>query len=231
MLKRFFAAVVLPAFVLLAVFHVAPGQAKQYAKTVLAMSFSNDSGLSEPVMPMSGIAGGATSVLRGGAQKKIVSLSKIAPRRLSIPRLRIDAPVEDVGTLPNGRMDVPYDGQKLGWFSPGPMPGQTGNAVIAGHLTTAKGPGAFWELNKMLVGDVFHVYDADGSRRDFRVLRTEVYDVRTAPIMEIFGPSDKKHLNLITCAGVWDRTLNHYDKRLIVYAELAENGAATVAVR
>lgn len=146
------------------------------------------------------------------------------PRRLSIPRLKIDAPVLDVGLLKAGRMDVPPDGKKLGWYTLGAKPGEVGNAVIAGHLDTAKGPGAFWELNKSKVGDAIDIYDEQGAKQEFVVRKTALYDMREPqPVTEIFGPAKTRSLNLITCAGTWDRAMSHYDKRFVVYAEAVES--------
>ncbi len=38
---------------------------------------------------------------------------------------------------------------------------------------------------------------------------------------EIFGASKIARLNLITCDGVWDKKTLSYDKRLVVFTELA----------
>jgi len=39
------------------------------------------------------------------------------------------------------------------------------------------------------------------------------------PQVEIFGPTDKKRLNLITCNGEWIQSLKTYSDRLVVFTE------------
>ncbi len=140
------------------------------------------------------------------------------PRVLSIPSIKLTATVTDVGLLPDGKLDVP-DPTKVGWYTLGPKPGEKGKAILDGHLDSSKGSGIFWNLHNVKIDDIISVTDENGAKRDFRVRDMQVYDVRTAPMQTIFGESDDHLLNIITCAGNWDRSLGHYDKRLVVYAQ------------
>lgn len=153
------------------------------------------------------------------------------PRQIIIGKLAINTPVVSVGILPDGKLDVPVNAKHVGWYQLGPRPGETGNAVLDGHLTLNHGPGIFRQLNRLTVGDTFSVVDENGTTRTFRVTKTQVYDVAKAPLDSIFGKSDGKNLNIITCAGVWSKILGHYDKRLIVYSTLVDEGGAMVAAR
>src|SRR5947209_4775978 len=56
------------------------------------------------------------------------------PTQLLIPAIHVDAPVEQVGTTEDGAMDVPKEWEDVGWFEKGYRPGQSGSAVVAGHL-------------------------------------------------------------------------------------------------
>ncbi|MGM0866326.1 MAG: class F sortase [Bacillota bacterium] len=48
------------------------------------------------------------------------------------------------------------------------------------------------------------------------------YQKDDAPLRTIFGPSEKRMLNLITCKGYFDREIHNYIERLVVYTELVE---------
>lgn len=144
------------------------------------------------------------------------------PRRIVIPGVDIDAPVDTVGILPNGQMDVPPDPSRTGWYTGSPKPGEKGTAIIDGHLENGR-PGAFWNLKKTKEGQRIYVVDDTGKRRLFKIAKTKVYDVVGAPLEEIYSGGDGKHLHLITCAGKWNTALGHYDKRLVVFAEAVES--------
>lgn len=143
------------------------------------------------------------------------------PSNLIIRRLRINTPIEPLGILPSGNLDTPKDPLQAGWWKGSAKPGEEGTAVIDGHMNVEGKPAIFYKLDTVRVGDAVIVQGSDGKRRTFIVRETKIYDVETAPLDRIFkGSKDGKYLNLITCAGQWDDALGHYDKRLIVYAEM-----------
>jgi len=142
------------------------------------------------------------------------------PVRMRIPAIKVDAPVEQVGVAPDGAMDVPRKYEDVGWFSPGYRPGEPGNAVVGGHLDSTTGPAVFWNLQKLNLGDTVVVQLEDGSERRFAVVAKEVYQFDQAPLQQIFGPSAKSRVNLVTCDGAFDRATKNYSKRLVVYTEL-----------
>ncbi|MFA6039108.1 MAG: class F sortase [Candidatus Peribacteraceae bacterium] len=143
------------------------------------------------------------------------------PVRLEIPSIGLATDVERVGLTPERKPDIPKSPFNAGWYDLGPRPGEEGAAVIDGVLDTAGGPAVFWKLNGVNVGDTVSVEDDGGGRRSFIVRAVKLYDVRTAPMREIYTGTGRK-LRLITCAGTWDTSLGHYDRRLVVFAELEE---------
>lgn len=146
-----------------------------------------------------------------------------APVRLQIPTLTIDAMVEAVGRDINGAMDIPAQVDNVAWYAPGYLPGELGNAVIAGHLDRANGaPAIFWSIDKLAVGDLIIVTAADGTQYHFAVTQLETYPYDQAPIEAIFGFSLRSQLNLITCKGQWNSGQRNYSNRLVVYSELVE---------
>lgn len=154
------------------------------------------------------------------------SVDVLQPVRLTIPVLGVEAAIEAVGRNAKGAMATPSDPHNVAWYQLGPMPGAIGNAVIAGHLDLANGkPAAFWKLNQLKASDLVQVTLSDGSMLTFVVERLALYPDEQAPLEEIFGFRLEPYLNLITCAGSWNKTAGAYTKRLVVYTRLvkAEN--------
>ena len=148
------------------------------------------------------------------------------PMRLRIPGLHIDASVINVGTTITGQMDAPTSQavnspywSSVFWYAPGAIPGQSGNAVIAGHVDRVGGdPAIFWSLNSMKPRDEVFVQTQGKGALKFvvdRVVRYPVDAPSQAILSEVFGPTTAHHLNLITCSGVW--TGQGYDERLVVF--------------
>ncbi|GAK02186.1 hypothetical protein JCM19037_403 [Geomicrobium sp. JCM 19037] len=141
---------------------------------------------------------------------------------MTIPALDIDAPVIEVGQLENGQMGVPDNGEDVGWYEPGTQPGGAGNAVLAGHVDDRTGPAVFFDLGDLEPGDQIFVTGEDGEELEFIVDGMERYPFDDSPVEEIFGPSDDKQLNLITCTGVFNQENGTHEERLVVYTSLVE---------
>lgn len=149
----------------------------------------------------------------------------ITPHRLIIPSLHIDAPVTPVGKNRVGNMAVPEDYDTVAWYKPGYQPGEVGNAVLAGHLDDSLGrAGVFEQLGKLEIGETFSIVNKEGEELTFRVTEKNVYDYRTAPLEEIFGPSDTSSVHLISCQGEWLNELNTYRDRTVITGEFVASG-------
>lgn len=145
------------------------------------------------------------------------------PIRLVIPALQVDALIESVGKDQTGAMDIPGKVEQVAWYGLGTAPGEVGNAVIAGHLDLADGsPAVFWQIGQLQIGDEVIVYNAANVEYRFQVSGSQRYAYNQAPVEDIFGFSLNSELNLITCAGAWDRHKRNYTSRLVVYTELVE---------
>jgi sortase A len=146
----------------------------------------------------------------------------IIPARIQIPSLDIDTDVISVGLLDNGEMAVPENNEIAGWYNKGVKAGAKGNAVIAGHVDSHEGPAIFFYLKNMEIGEKVIVTDKNGEKRTFAVRAKESYKSEEAPIEKIFGPKEKRYLNLITCTGTFDYDVRSYPDRLIIYTELID---------
>ena len=151
------------------------------------------------------------------------------PLRLRIPKIRVDATVETVGKTTSGAMDIPVDANDVAWYGLGPLPGEPGASVIAGHVDTKRGPAVFWSLQKLQVGDTVDVSQAGGVTHQFVVDSVQWYATDAAPLSTIFSLDGSPRLNLITCGGVFDRNQHMYDKRVVIYTHLAATASQASA--
>jgi LPXTG-site transpeptidase (sortase) family protein len=149
------------------------------------------------------------------------SLESLAlPQRLIIPSIGVDSSVEHVGLDEKKRMDVPKLNENVAWYELGPIPGQTGQAVLSGHLDSKEGPAVFYRLGELEMGDEILLYDEDGGLLTYEVFEKAVYKNEGFPILDVFGPSEETRLNLITCAGEFDSLAEDYSDRIVIYSRL-----------
>jgi LPXTG-site transpeptidase (sortase) family protein len=143
------------------------------------------------------------------------------PNRLQISKLHIDTHVIYVGLTKDGNMSVPTNVIDAGWYKYGALPGNTGTAVIAGHLDGLRGePGVFSNLSKLVPGDTILVSESNGVIVSFIVRETKKYPQTEQPT-EVFNSTSGSHLNLITCTGNWDSSEHRFAERLVVFADKA----------
>ena len=109
-----------------------------------------------------------------------------AVARIVIPKIDVDkVVVEGVG--------VPDLKKGPGHYPGSPLPGQPGNAAIAGHRTTYGAP--FSRLDELLPGDVIDVATRQGRFR-YRVHETKVVKPSQT---EVLDPTTDARLTLTTC--------------------------------
>jgi hypothetical protein len=100
----------------------------------------------------------------------------------------------------------------------GAPPGaSSGTVLIAGHVDTEEGLGAFAELHRLDVGAGVEVRGADGRVHRYRVTARRTYD-RTELPGDLFSADGPPRLALLTCAGDYDRSTGRYDDNLVLYA-------------
>ena len=130
---------------------------------------------------------------------------------LRIPKIDVEkAVVEGVGV--NALKEGP------GHYPTTPLPGQPGNAAIAGHRTTYGAP--FYRTDELVAGDLIQVTTRQG---EF------TYKVRERKIVkptqnEVLDPSEENLLTLTTCHPRFSAA-----QRLIIVAELTDNPAPATA--
>ena len=157
-----------------------------------------------------------------GYVKKVAVTPTSFPVRLSVPSLKINAAVQDVGITAKGAIGSPSNFTDVGWYEYGATPGKTGGAIIDGHVDNGLAlAGVFKHLADIQVGAHIYIYTKGGSRLDFVVTGVTAYDYQSVPVMSILNPgSGVVGLSLITCDGNWVGDQKTYDQRLVVSAVL-----------
>ncbi|MEW1772321.1 class F sortase [Streptomyces sp. NPDC086777] len=148
-------------------------------------------------------------------------LPRSRPTSMRIPFLGVDAPVIGV-RLDRGRQleTPPVDDPKLiGWFQGGATPGESGLAIAVGHRDTRTGPAVFAALAQVKPGKRIEAGRVDGHTAVYTVDRVKVYDKAGFPDKEVYGPTRRPELRVITCGGLFSRRTG-YTSNVVVFAHL-----------
>ena len=162
------------------------------------------------------------------------------PLELQIPVLNVSAPVLGVGITADNVMDAPKGPigdpvwETAFWYRGSGIPGESGTATIAGHVTGPLGfPQIFAHLEDLNPGDVI-IIRAKNTAQEIRFIvnLTQVYSSQEltdpAVLSKIYGPGllegigpqaaldGLSHLTLITCAGSYAN--GQFDQRTVVFA-------------
>jgi sortase (surface protein transpeptidase) len=144
------------------------------------------------------------------------------PMRLTIPAIKVEAPILDVGLAKDGSVAVPplERHNEAGWFDEGPTPGQFGPALIVGHADTRSGPSVFHQLGRLKPGQMIEVLREDHETAVFQVNSVEHYGKEKLPIQRVYGDYSRPALRLVTCGGTWLGGSRGYSDNVIVFASL-----------
>ena len=174
------------------------------------------------------VSDGASGISVGDAATSSLATSTLAtsslvalPLRLRIPTIGIDAHIKQVGVTSKGEMATPGNFTDVAWYKYGPKPGESGSAVIDGHVDNGLSLAAvFKRLHELKVGDEIFVDTEDAKTLHFVVTATKSYPYNEAPTNVIFNTDGAARLNLITCTGSWLAGAHSYDQRLVVFTNL-----------
>ena len=140
------------------------------------------------------------------------------PVSLTIPLIGVKTQLITLGRTAGGTLQVPSSTTVAGWYTMSPRPGAIGPAIIVGHVDSLTGPGVFYRLSELRVGDRVYVRRADGTMVGFRVTAVKTYLKDEFPTEAVYGPVPDAELRLITCGGAFDAATGHYLSNVIVYA-------------
>ncbi|MFJ3582307.1 class F sortase [Streptomyces sp. NPDC090127] len=141
--------------------------------------------------------------------------------RVSIPAIRVAAPLMDVGLDQDGWIAAPppEDPNLAGWYQNGIAPGQRGTAVLVGHVDNSAGPAVFYGLGSLEKGQHVEVERYDGRVAVFEIYGVEVYAKNNFPGVQVYGDNGEPELRVITCGGGYSRATG-YDGNVVVYARM-----------
>jgi len=141
------------------------------------------------------------------------------PVSISIPDLSIAQGLIELGVTPDLQLEVPTNGDDIGWWNTGPSPGEPGGAVIAAHVSWNGGqPAIFVDLDDLPMGAEIIVDRADGTTATYVVARIERYAKEDFPNELIYRRDGPTQLYVITCAG--DLVNGSYAENIVVFADL-----------
>jgi hypothetical protein len=186
---------------------------------VLVGVFATGAGLGRTVGPFdwadtsTGVPPRAAAPVRTAASR---------PVRLSVPAIRVTAPITPVGQAEDGSIDVPPLSQhhQTGWYDRGAVPGEPGRAIIVGHVDTRSGPAVFYHLRDLKPGNRIEVTRSDRSVVTFKVDTVEYFDKDDLPADRVYGDTGPPELRLITCGGEWLGGRTGYQDNVITFASL-----------
>ncbi len=143
----------------------------------------------------------------------------LRPRAVTLPSAT-RVPVDVASTTTAGRLQVPDDISRAGWWDGGARVGDDyGAMVIASHVdSTTQGLGPFAELLDVTAGDQLTVR-ARGLEQSFTVERVRLVpksDLDTSDAL--FSTAGAARLVLITCAGPYEPDNGGYQDLAVVTA-------------
>ncbi|MFJ4315509.1 class F sortase [Streptomyces lavendulae] len=151
------------------------------------------------------------------------ALAPSVPDRITIPDIKVDAPLDAVGLDDRGVMREPDFAKPddAAWYKEGPTPGEPGAAAIVGHMDTPKAPEAvFFNLKRLKKDERIEVHRTDGTTAVFAVDSVDTFKKAAFPTEKVYGDTHgTPELRLITCGGelAADR---HWDSNVVVFAHL-----------
>jgi LPXTG-site transpeptidase (sortase) family protein len=131
--------------------------------------------------------------------------------------------IESIGLDSIGQLQTPKNWQGAGWYFRSAKPGDRGTVIIDGHYDMVGGaPAAFFSLKNTKVNDTVVLVDDLDRSFTYKVTSTSYVDINDPNRTDVFEKGTGKRLVLVTCGGVWNASLQTYDKRLVVEATLLE---------
>jgi len=152
-------------------------------------------------------------------------LNHSIPLHIDIPVANVHADITPVGWTSRHQIDAPPLNHALlaGWLQDGPSPGQTGTAIIDGHVDSAEIPGneaAFYHLGDTRPGDQIDVILADHTVAVFTADSVQTVPKDQFPSALVYHPAAYPALTLITCGGPFDAEAHSYLDNILVYTHL-----------
>ncbi|WP_243795081.1 class F sortase [Saccharopolyspora gloriosae] len=154
------------------------------------------------------------------AGEQLPKLPESTPDWLDVPDIDAHSTLLPLGLNDDRTVAVPsvHEPMQAGWYRYGPTPGETGPAVILGHVNGDGQDGIFARLHQLGSGDEIRVGREDGTVARFTVTRMDQVPKDRFPTDEVYGDTTEPELRLITCGGAFDDAAGSYRDNIIAYA-------------
>ncbi len=117
-----------------------------------------------------------------------------------------------------GELALPEDARSSGWWVLGaPAGAAQGTTLVAGHVDTLSGLGAFATLHTLQLGARIKLIGANQRVYPYVVTARRTYTQQALP-RDLFTRDGVHRLVLVTCTGAYDRSAGRYDSNLVLYA-------------
>lgn len=167
--------------------------------------------------------GPAAVDLPAGREQVSTPLAVSDPVGIEIPSIGVKADsIMDLGLNEDRSLQVPSDAKTIGWYTRGSSPGQQGPAVFASHVNYRGVEGGFANLKDVEAGDQVLVKRADGTTAAFVVDRVDQVSKGAFPTAQVYGPTSRPEIRLITCGGAFDSDTRNYEDNIVVHGHLTE---------
>lgn len=165
------------------------------------------------LIPVTGFAPDQITVLRPDDRASLTFTSLI----IQIPALKVKTSILGIPQQ-NGRWDVTWLRDQVGWLEGTAYPTWSGNSVLTGHVVNADGkPGLFAALKYLKKGEYILIYNS-GYIYTFQVIS----NVFTSPDdKSVLNHEGKPIITLVTC-DKYDPRSGTYLRRVVVKAALVD---------
>lgn len=167
-----------------------------------------------------------------------------APASITIPAIKVDAPLVPLGLDKNKTVMVPdlEHADQTSWYCDqykddngaptcaggGVIPGDVGPAAVYGHIDAHKRDGVFKHIMELNLGDPINIKRADGTTLTFKVYKVQQIpkqdfvtpDKRDAAAAQVYGDVNRPEIRLITCIGDFVGGQIGYRDQGVVFAAL-----------
>ena len=160
--------------------------------------------LSRPILVAGRVIDGSvTGSIVTADTGRLDNAAEPAPRpvQLWIAKIGVSTQLVRLGADETGAPKSPDSPNAAGWFANGPVPGDAGAAILAGHVDSATGPGVFFQLRALQLGDRISVERSDGRTVVFSVTSVRMFSQDQFPAADVYGPAPAPQLRLVTCGG------------------------------
>jgi len=152
-------------------------------------------------------------------EKKVPQNIASLPVKLEFERTQITVNILPVELDPTGRMNVRDGLENVSWYKKSAIPGNQGNAIIAGHRDWKGELGPFQSLEDIQMKEKIIIQYKNQEIRRFQVAEKQVYSVNDVPV-SVMNVQMGTRVTLITCTGKFIREKGGYQSRIIVTLQL-----------